>query len=309
MGGPQKIPSIDRSIAMSAVIRFSPDLRDWLVKNLDQGCAPAALIETMIAQRMEPGAARSIVQAFVSAIQARRPMPVDSVPLAEPESSLEPQPPRLKGGPVLKTHDREIRVLARLRQPVLAVLSDVMSAEECKELIELARPRLKPSTIVDLESGQDVVAAYRNSLGMFFRLRETAFIARLDRRISELMNLPVENGEGLQVLHYPTGAASAPHVDFLQITNEANRSSIARSGQRVSTLVTYLNDVPAGGETSFPELRLAVTPRLGHAAYFEYYDNRGFVDWRSLHAGNPVLEGEKWVASKWMRQREFVMGG
>jgi prolyl 4-hydroxylase len=279
------------------------------MKNLDQGRTPAALIETMVAQGMEPSAARSIVQAFVSAIEARRPVPVDSVPLAEQDAILEPQPPRLKGGPVLKTHDREIRVLVRLQQPVLALLSDVMSAEECKELIELARPRLKPSTIVDLQSGQDVVAAYRDSLGMFFRLRETAFIARLDRRISELMNLPVENGEGLQVLYYPTGAASAPHVDFLQIANEANRASIARSGQRVSTMVTYLNDVPAGGETSFPELGWAATPCLGHAVYFEYCDSRGWVDWRSMHAGNPVLEGEKWVASKWMRQRAFASAG
>jgi prolyl 4-hydroxylase len=293
---------------MSAVVRFSEGLGAWLVKNLDQGCAPDALIETMIAQRMEPSAARSIVHAFVAAIQAQRPMPVDSVPLAEHESTLKPLPPRLAGGGVLRTHDREIHVLARTQQPVLALLSNVMSAEECKALIDLARPRLKHSTIVDLQSGQDVVAAYRNSYGMFFRLQETAFIASLDRRISELMSLPVENGEGLQVLYYPTGAASAPHVDFLQITNEANRSSIARSGQRVSTLVTYLNDVPAGGETSFPEVGWAVTPRLGHAAYFEYCDSRGVVDWRSVHAGNPVLEGEKWVASKWMRQRRFVSG-
>ena len=92
MGGPPKILSIDRSIAVSAVIRFSPDLSDWLVKNLDQCCAPAALIETMIAQRMEPSAARSIVHAFVAAIQARRPVPVDSVPLAEHESIPAPQP-------------------------------------------------------------------------------------------------------------------------------------------------------------------------------------------------------------------------
>jgi prolyl 4-hydroxylase len=291
---------------MSAVIRFSPDLSDWLVKNLHQGHAPAALIDIMVAQRMEPGTARTIVQAFVAAIQARKPVPLDSVPLAEHEFSHKPQPPRLADGAVHKTCDREIRVLARLQQPVLAVLSNVMSPEECRTLIDLARPRLKPSTIVDLDSGQDIVAAYRNSFGMFFRLEETAFIARLDRRVSELMNLPVENGEGLQVLYYPTGAASAPHVDFLQITNEANRTSIARSGQRVSTMVTYLNDVPAGGETSFPELGWAITPHLGNAVYFEYCDSQGFVDWRSLHAGSPVLVGEKWVASKWMRQRKFV---
>jgi prolyl 4-hydroxylase len=226
----------------------------------------------------------------------------------EHDGTLEPAAARLKAGPVLRTCDREVHVLARSLQPVLAVLSNVMSAEECQELIALAKPRLAPSTIVDLDSGQDVVAAYRNSFGMFFRLQETAFISRLDRRISELMNLPVENGEGLQVLYYPTGAASAPHVDFLQITNEASRASIARSGQRVSTMVTYLNDVPAGGETSFPELGWAITPRLGNAAYFEYCDGQGFVDWRSLHAGSPVLAGEKWVASKWMRQRQFVSG-
>jgi prolyl 4-hydroxylase len=293
---------------MSGVVRFSPDLGAWLVRNLDRGCTPASLIETMIAQRMEPGAARSIMHAFVTAIQARRPVPADSVPMAEHDGTLEPAPARLKAGPVLRTCDREIHVLARSQQPVLAVLSNVMSAEECQELIALAKPRLAPSTIVDLDSGRDVVAAYRNSFGMFFRLQETAFISRLDRRISELMNLPVENGEGLQVLYYPTGAASAPHVDFLQITNEANRASIARSGQRVSTMVTYLNDVPAGGETSFPELGWAITPRLGNAAYFEYCDGQGFVDWRSLHAGSPVLAGEKWVASKWMRQRQFVSG-
>jgi prolyl 4-hydroxylase len=293
---------------MNAVVRFSPDLGAWLVRNLDQGSAAGSLIDTMIAQRMEPRAARSIVQAFVAAIQARRPVPVDSVPLAEQESDLQPQPPRLAAGPVVKTRDREIRVLARVQHPVLAVLSDVMSAEECGELIDMARPRLGPSTIVDLQSGQDVIAAYRSSLGMFFRPQETDFIARLDRRISELMNLPVENGEGLQVLYYPTGAASAPHVDFLQITNEANRASIARSGQRVSTMVIYLNDVPAGGETSFPELGWNITPRLGNAVYFEYCDRQGFVDWRSLHAGEAVLNGEKWVASKWMRQRPFVSG-
>ena len=41
------------------------------------------------------------------------------------------------------------------------------------------------------------------------------------------MNLPLENGEGLQVLHYPPGAGSEPHFDYLQPTNAANRESLA----------------------------------------------------------------------------------
>ena len=177
---------------------------------------------------------------------------------------------------------------------------------ECEALIALAKPRLAPSTVVDPHSGQDVVAPHRNSLGMFFRLEENPFIARLDKRIAEVMNLPIENGEGIQVLYYPMGALNTPHFDFLLPSNPANRTSIARSGQRVSTLIAYLNDVENGGETAFPAAGWEVSPQRGNAVYFEYCNSRSQVDHRSLHGGNPVLAGEKWVATKWMRQRRFV---
>jgi prolyl 4-hydroxylase len=159
--------------------------------------------------------------------------------------------------------------------------------------------------VLDPQTGRDVVAAYRSSLGMFFRPQENDLVARLELRFAQLMNLPVENGESLQVLYYPPEAGSAPHFDFLQASN-AGRASIERSGQRVSTLVTYLNDVEAGGETVFPQAGWSITPQLGNAVYFEYCNSLGQVDSRSLHAANPVQRGEKWVASKWMRQHRFV---
>jgi prolyl 4-hydroxylase len=120
------------------------------------------------------------------------------------------------------------------------------------------------------------------------------------------MNCPLRNGEGLQLLHYHPGARSAPHFDFLTPGNAANEASLARSGQRVSSLVIYLNDVERGGATVFPEIGLAVTPRQGHAVHFEYANSRGDVDLSSVHAAEPVEAGEKWVLTKWMREREFV---
>ena len=284
---------------MTALVRFSSELSSWLVQNLDRGAAPRALMDTMIAQRMEPGAARAIVEAFVAARREGRPVPLDAV-------SFDEEAPRIGSGPCIVAGDRRIRVLARGHRPTLAILADVLTAEECGELIAMAKPRLKPSTVLDPQSGRDVVAAYRSSLGMFFRPQENELIARLELRFAQLMNLPIENGEGLQVLYYPPDAGSAPHFDFLQASNAASQASIERSGQRVSTLVTYLNDVEQGGETVFPEAGWSVTPQLGHALYFEYCNSLGQVDPRSLHAASPVLRGEKWVASKWMRQRRFV---
>jgi len=294
---------------MSTVVRFAPELGIWLVDNLDRGIAPAALVQTMVAQRMELRAAQAIVDAYVAARHAGLPLPVDAVPLQDTAPDYVYETPILAPGPAIRAGERNIRVLARAQQPLLAVLADVISPDECRKLIELARPRLKPSTIVDVQTGQDVVTDYRTSYGMFFRLEENPFIARLDRRIAELMNLPLENGEGLQILHYPAGAGSAPHFDFLQPSNAANQASIARSGQRVSTLVTYLNEVEGGGETFFPAAGWSVTPQRGNAVYFEYCNSRSQVDQRSLHSSRPVLRGEKWVASKWTRQRRFVSAG
>ena len=291
---------------MSSVVRFSPDLSAWLLAGLAQGQPPAALVQIMIGERMDPKIARAIVDAFVLARRSGQPTPVDSLTIQDESAEYVYGAPIVPVQARLLANDREVPVLARLQRPVVAVLGSVVSAEECAELIELARPRLAPSTLVNPYSGQDEVAAQRTSYGMFFRLAETSLVARLDRRISELMQLPVENGEGFQVLHYPAGTEAAPHFDFLEPSNEANRASILRSGQRVSTLITYLNEVGSGGETSFPELGFSVLPVRGNAVYFEYCNDAGQVDHRSLHAGNRVLSGEKWVATKWMRQRRFV---
>ncbi|MCL2658502.1 MAG: 2OG-Fe(II) oxygenase [Betaproteobacteria bacterium] len=256
---------------------------------------------------MNGRAAQAIVAAFTDARQHGTPLPIDHVEL--PDEAPAKPPARLAPGTRIMAADRDITVHLRTDDPVLALLGNVLDAAECQAVIDMARPRLKPSTLVDPASGRNIVSDSRTSWGMFFRLEENELIARLDRRISALMNLPLEHGEGLQVLYYPTGAVNEPHHDYLAPANAANRQSIARSGQRISTLVVYLNDVPAGGQTVFPQLGFAFSPLRGHAAYFEYGDNEGRVDARSLHASTPVTQGEKWAMTKWMRNRPFVPVG
>ncbi|XQM38694.1 Fe2OG dioxygenase domain-containing protein [Cupriavidus sp. H19C3] len=299
------------SPATQTTIHFSPELGAWIARSLGNGHAPAHIVEALAAQHFDAVVAGQLVAAIDRAQRAGGPLPEGSLTVALPAAAAATEPPvqripRIGTGSVLMAGDREVRVLSRMEQPVIAVLESVLSAQECDALMTMARPRLRPSTTVDPTTGFDMVSGDRTSEGMFFRLEENPLIARLDRRISALMRLPVENGEGLQVLRYSEGARSAPHFDFLMPTNAANQASIARSGQRVSTLVIYLNDVPQGGETVFPEVGFGVTPRRGNAVYFEYCDARHQLDGRTRHAGAPVIAGEKWVVTKWMRQRRFV---
>lgn len=284
------------SETMLAIINFPSALRDWITQGLQRGGAPDKMVQVLASQGYDPLVARELVTAFERAYREGKP--------AAPGVRLA----RL-GGTLLGAADREVRVLSRMDKPAVAVLEGVLSHDECDALVAMAQPRLAPSTTVDPSTGFTVVSDERTSHGMFFRPQENALVARLDQRISALMRLPVENGEGLQVLRYGVGAQSTPHYDFLMPTNAANQASLARSGQRVSTLVVYLNDVDAGGETTFPEIGFAVSPRKGNAVYFEYCDAAGQLDGRTLHAGAPVQAGEKWVVTKWMRQRRFVPAG
>jgi prolyl 4-hydroxylase len=295
-----------RPVPLSVVIQFSPDLGEWIVEGLDGGRTPADIVQSLVDRRLDPRSARAVVDAFVSARRDGRPAPVGSVTIENGEPEYVYEAPLLRAGPRIATFDRTIDVVARSEKPLIAALAGVVTPEECAQLVELARPRLEPSTIADPATGKDVVTDRRTSLGMFFRPMENDLVARLDRRFSEVAALPVENGEGLQILYYPLGAQFPPHFDFLRPSNAANQQSIERSGQRVSTLIAYLNDVEDGGETAFPRVGWTVFPRRGNAVYFEYANGRGQVDPRTLHAGCPVLRGEKWIATKWMRERPFV---
>jgi prolyl 4-hydroxylase len=298
---------------VSALVRFRPDLGAWLVAGLDEGRPATALVKTMIDERMNPAIAQAIVEAFVAARRAGHPVPTDAITIDDDRPAFVREPSRLGEGLAMRarpwTDEGTVQVLARGDGPNLALVGGLMTASECEQLIDLARPRLQPSMVVDPQTGADVTAAYRNSLGMFFRLEETPFIARLDRRFAAVMNLPLDHGEGLQVLRYGEGGATAGHFDYLQPTNAANEASIVRSGQRVSTLLVYLNRVEAGGETVFPLTGWSVTPQPGNGVYFESCNTRGELDPQSFHVGRPVGRGEKWVVTKWMRQRCFVPAG
>jgi prolyl 4-hydroxylase len=286
---------------------FTPQLRDWALHNIDRGIPPAPLARAMVEQGFDARLAEALVGAFWAARAQGAAIPEHGFSKAQLAAArYVPDAPRLGPGHTLRVDERCVRVAARLGEPCVAVLDGVLDAGECEELIALARPRLAPSTIVDPDSGKDTVSMSRSSEGMFFRLEENPLVARIDRRVSQLMGLPLENGEGLQVLRYPPGAASMPHYDFLMPTNARNRASIARSGQRVATMVIYLNDLEEGGETVFPEAGFAASPRRGAALWFEYRNRAGQLDPRSLHAGAAPLSGEKWIVTKWMRERAFV---
>ena len=204
----------------------------------------------------------------------------------------------------LDAGDRQVNAITVLQDPPLLVLEGLLSSEECQGLIEAAAPRMSRSLTVDVKTGGEETNMARTSEGMFFERGESELISRIEARIGELLGWPVENGEGLQVLHYGPGAEYKPHYDYFDPAEPGTASILQRGGQRVATLVMYLNEPEAGGATVFPDATLAVVPKCGNAVFFSYSQPHPVS--RTLHGGAPVLTGDKWIATKWLREREFI---
>jgi prolyl 4-hydroxylase len=290
-------------------IDFANEVRDWIANNLARGCPPQDVVRELMDKGTEQALAVAMTQAVSNALLYGDPMPDGKLTLGAPPPQFVPDAGCLGTASVLRVDGREMPVLARLQRPSVAVLGDVLDADDCRQLIEQSRLRLRPSTVTDPITGLDKIADHRSSEGMFFRPLETPLVACLERRIAALTGVPPEHGEGLQILYYPVGTECAPHYDFLLPVNDTNKASIARRGPRVATFITYLNNVEAGGETFFPHVGMSVSPRRGQALFFEYSNARGQTDPVSLHAGAPVLAGEKWIAVKWMRRQRFIAAG
>ena len=185
-------------------------------------------------------------------------------------------------------------------QPRVVVFGSLLSDDECDGMVALARPRLARSETVQTETGGSEVNPLRTSSGMFFARGENPLCARIEARIARLLQWPLENGEGLQVLHYLPGAEYRPHHDYFDPSKAGTATILKRGGQRVGSLVMYLSTPEKGGGTSFPDVSLEVAPIRGNAVFFSY--DRPHPITRTLHGGSPVIAGEKWVATKWLRE-------
>lgn len=207
-------------------------------------------------------------------------------------------------------------------QPRTFLYHGLLDERECEHLKQLAEHKLERSTVVGRE-GQGVTTNHRTSEGMFLRARgQDQVVEGVERKMAVLARIPPEQGELLQILHYGPSQEYKAHMD--QVKHGDN------GGLRAATVLAYLNDVEWGGETVFPngvpaegiphpsqrtdlsecaqKAGLAIKPKRGDALLFYGLDLHGNVDHKAVHAGCPVLRGEKWTATKWMHQSKFEAG-
>jgi prolyl 4-hydroxylase len=277
---------------------ITPELRQWIIQQATTGKSANEVLKSMLASGWSEDIAITAMEGTLrDFLQSQQAQAGASAAKTMPQPLVTP-------ANTIRAGDRDVQVLMLMQHPRVLVLSGLLADAECDALMEMAHKRLKRAETVQKDSGANMQHEARTSDGMFFSRGENALCQAIEARMAALMNWPVENGEGLQVLRYGPGAEYKPHYDYFDTTQAGTPKILERGGQRLASLVCYLNTPAQGGATIFPDVGLDVSPVRGNAVYFSY--DQPDPSTRTLHGGAPVLEGEKWVATKWVRERAYL---
>lgn len=278
----------------TALASLPTDWKHWVEENLERGCEPVGMIDLM----MKDGSF-----SYQTACAAIEEASKGKISLAKPGLRM---PTIDLSSNSIQTSDRRVDVLLTLKAPHIVLLGNVLSDEECDALVAYCEPRLERSHVVNDSDGTAQVHENRTSRGAMAHRGETELIARVEARLAELANWPVDHGEGLQIQHYGPGNQYRPHFDWFDPALPGAKRIIEEGGQRLATFVLYLSDVEEGGGTTFPVIGLDVLPKKGSAVFFHNTDPQQQPDRRTLHAGSPVISGVKVIANKWLRERAYI---
>ncbi|EDV41034.2 uncharacterized protein Dana_GF10815 [Drosophila ananassae] len=204
----------------------------------------------------------------------------------------------LKASPFLKL--APIKMEKVFLDPPMSIYHDLINEKEISLLKNLSTPYLKRSELYSEYHG--VFEDFSNlRTCKTMRLDDTnhPLLEKLNNRIVDATGLSVKDSEKLQISNYGIGGHLYEHQDFTTTT----KIDFWNSGNRVITALFYLSDVEQGGDTVFPHLNLKVPAQKGSLMVWYNLLSNGTTDSRVLHASCPVLMGNKWIATKWLREK------
>ncbi len=188
-------------------------------------------------------------------------------------------------------------------EPRVFLFPNLLSAEECAHLVQHSLPFLRPSRVFQRGTGEQVASPGRRSASVSLTnpLRDIV-VWSIEQRLARYAMLPVSHGEPLTILRYCPGDEYRPHHDYFDPAVPGRAKALSQGGQRLATFMVYLNTVTSGGLTEFPDAGIKIAPVQGSGLLFFNTKPDGTPDPLTRHAGRVIQDGEKWVATRWIRE-------
>ncbi len=180
-------------------------------------------------------------------------------------------------------------------------IGDFFTPAECQRLVRMIDVVARPSEL----HKSAYISKFRTSYSGNFDPRDP-FIMSISRRIDDLLGMNPDCGESIQGQRYLPGQEFKPHNDWFYTDQEYWNLERKRGGQRCWTAMAFLNRVEAGGHTHFVNVGASIEPKPGVLLVWNNSLPDGTPNEDALHAGTPVIAGEKYVLTKWYRTRKHT---
>lgn len=186
--------------------------------------------------------------------------------------------------------------------PVIYTVNNFINEKQCEHIIEISKDKIKPALVSGDKKGY--ISDGRTGQNCWLNHDTDDITLDIAKKISELLNVPLENAESFQVIYYDKSQQYKNHYDgWLFDNSEKSLRNMKYGGQRIWTALCYLNKPIKGGSTKFTKLDLEVDPEPGKLLVFSsVYEGTNKRHELSEHCGMPVIDGEKWAFNLWFRE-------
>jgi prolyl 4-hydroxylase len=179
-------------------------------------------------------------------------------------------------------------------------VGDFVTPSECQRLMRMIDTVARPSSLYDTDYSTGFRTSYSGDLDVYDPL-----VKALGRRIDDLLGINGMCGESIQGQRYFPGQEFKPHNDWFYTDQDYWKGERKRGGQRSWTAMAFLNRVDKGGDTHFVQVGASIEPKPGVLLVWNNALPDGSPNENTLHAGTPVVEGVKYVLTKWYRTRRW----
>lgn len=152
-----------------------------------------------------------------------------------------------------------------------------------------------------LEQRQSLCRTSRGSNETWLSGAARRHVRRLEQRLADEIGIESAFLDPWQIVRYRRGELFEEHHD-------AGLFAESRHGERLATLVLYLDDQPgAGGATVFPQLKRRIFSRAGRLLLWRNLRDDGSIDPLMRHSGTPARR-TKTLLTTWLRERSVRTG-
>jgi len=180
------------------------------------------------------------------------------------------------------------------------VYENLITENEANYIIDTAKDSFKESEII---GGFDKSIRKSKTTWMY---KDDPKIYEIMKRICDLTNHDIDNTEALQVVQYEPGGFYNDHHDACCDNDDKCTEFVENGGQRVLTVLIYLNDAFTGGATRFSAIEKEIKPpKYGGVVFRPLEENSNKCHPLALHKGMPVESGIKYVCNIWIREGKY----